>query len=391
MHILYKKILQIALLLAFVCLWGCGDSDESGEENDDAGQGTDSGNTEEDGGMDAGDVDDAGDSQDDAGPEYDPCWSVMDASLSEEISLYGVWGSGLEDVYAAGGIRENVDGGLRAAIMHFDGTSWSRMDIPDVPGFIHFIQGNSSGRVCTLSSGSYLMIFNGTEWDVVSTGLPGSDSRSDYMDFYYINAEDIYFSYLTSPTIALYHYNGEEFEEVINSNSLWGIWANASDDVYVGGGFDYMNTGILHYDGIDWSLIQIPDAGCAMDVWGTSSSNIYVTESGNSLSKWSIFNFDGLSWNIAFENISSNSRPRITGSSPDDVYVHGYITEGNGAEVEVKQTRIYHFDGNEWSEMNIPETWIFMNIWAASEGEAFAVGYDSEDEKARIFRYSCGR
>jgi len=300
--------------------------------------------------------------------------------------LNGVWGSGLDDVFAAGGIREDSDGGIKTAIMHFNGTSWSRMDIPDIPGFIHFIQGNSSGRVCTLSSSGYLMIFDGTKWNVSTTGLSGNDNRSDFVDFFYINDDDVYLTRALGFYIQLYHYNGEAWISPLDSGSLWGIWASNGNDVYVAAG----RAGLHHYDGADWSLIQIPDA-VAIDVWGSSKENVYVIAPVD-MDNNALLHFNGFSWDIVTEQIPLKHKPiRISGSDQDDVYVHGVVYEVDGSVGIAQESIVYHYDGNKCSKMRIPQSWIIMNIWAASEGEAFAVGYDREDEKARIFRYSCGQ
>lgn len=62
---------------------------------------------------------------------------------------------------------------------------------------------------------------------------------------------------------------------------LAGVWATASNDVWVVGSHT------LHYDGTHWSTVTSPRLG---SVWGNSSSNLYATGSQG------IYRYDGIRW-----------------------------------------------------------------------------------------------
>ena len=386
MYILFNKTLQIAPLLVIACLWGCSVSDESGEENDDAGQGTDSGNTEEDGGLDAGEGDDAGDPQDDAGPEYDPCWSVMDAALPEGIGLNGVWGIGQEDVYAAGGIMEHADGGLKGVIMHFDGITWNMMDIDEDISSLLVIRGTKSNSIYAAGNNGLLLHYNGSNWNTIKT----SSENYVLFDIWLADGGLYATGFTPQPEYGdVFYYDNNNWESILHLEGipLYGIWGSSHNDIYSCGfttNYASEPTFLMHYDGEQWSSIKL-DFGFddCFDVWGYSPENVYIL--GGNASEFRIIQFNGQAWEQVFtgETIVNG---RITGSNVNDVFCFGQFYDYDNKTL---LPALHHFDGNAWSKMNIPETWIIMDIWAASEGEAFGVGYDSEDEKARIFRYSC--
>lgn len=60
---------------------------------------------------------------------------VVAAGLTT-ATLYGVWGSGPDDVWAVGG--DPLVGGEKDVILHFDGARWSRLAVPEPRGAAYF-------------------------------------------------------------------------------------------------------------------------------------------------------------------------------------------------------------------------------------------------------------
>ena len=54
-------------------------------------------------------------------------WETMDSGTTQP--LHGVWGVDPSDVFAVGGFMSPI-------ILHYDGSSWSEMTLPEIPGTI---------------------------------------------------------------------------------------------------------------------------------------------------------------------------------------------------------------------------------------------------------------
>lgn len=72
-------------------------------------------------------------------------WSQVQAIQGS--NLFTVWGSGSEDVYV---------GGVNGIIVHHDGTSWSRMETPAVAPEIRSIAGSSAANVFAVGGGGVI-------------------------------------------------------------------------------------------------------------------------------------------------------------------------------------------------------------------------------------------
>jgi len=393
MYILFNKTLQIALLLVIACLWGCSVSDESSEESNDAGTGLDAGNADSDAGPDAGDGDDAG-ANHDAGPEYDPCWSVMDASFPDNIELTSIWGSSLDNVFSAGGwsVDENHNVINKGAVFFFDGNSWKKMSLPENVSFLRAINGKRWNSVYAAGNDSVVLQYNGERWSSMEL-MP---NEFDINDLWINNELNVY---AAGTSLGMYgnvfHFNESEWKSILGLDGigLTGIWGRSQKDIFVSGvGSNYQSSEsyLMHFNGIEWSEINLDfDISSCFDVWGNSTQDVFLTCAGLSENLF-LFHLHNSSWQMVMQQESIPAGGAfITGSDGYDVFFWGRYYDFN--ENSFIPGPLYHFDGDAWSKMNIPETWIIMGLWAASEGEAFGVGYDSEDEKARIFRYSCGQ
>jgi hypothetical protein len=198
----------------------------------------------------------------------------MTAPLLPDVFYLGVWGSSGSDVYAVG---EYFEGREVALISHFDGSTWSQVEL------------------------------DGADFQV-ATAVHGTSATDVYVSGYYSQG-DGYF---------VLHYDGSSWsrEAVFEEGVLNGIWANAPNDVFavgfgVDGGF------ITHFDGQSFSLMEIPPTPAPLlDVWGTSGSDVYAVGASG------ILHYDGSQWT----EISNERGFGVFGLSPTDVYVG----QGNG-------------------------------------------------------------
>jgi hypothetical protein len=130
--------------------------------------------------------------------------------------------------------------------------------------------------------------------------------------------------------------------------NLNGIWGSSGTDVFAVGD----NGIILHYNGSKWSQMDSGTATDLLSVWGSSASDIYTAGDDGF-----IFHYNGSVWS-KLDNPISYTIYDIWGSSKTDIFFSG--------------PRIYHYDGSGWLNM-YDDFWGFDKIWGSSGTDVFAV------------------
>ena len=172
-------------------------------------------------------------------------WS-LDRKEEEEYPLTGIWGNSGDNVYTVGGDQ----------LLRFDGTSWTRVEIP--------------GREPDWES----------HWDVWGTGS----------DLYLFGS-------------SIQHYDGSSWDRVnLPSRNYWIVeaWGQSPADIFAVGiytgfthpGGDLTYEGfITHFDGKSFDVTEKPNYAYLTGIWGRSSSDIFAVGAGG------ILHYDGDAWN----------------------------------------------------------------------------------------------
>jgi hypothetical protein len=210
-----------------------------------------------------------------------------------------LWGISPTDVFAVVGSSE---------VLHYDGAGWVDVGPRDSELSFQAIWGASPtklfvGAVDASYGIGWILHYDGARWQ--SRAVFGGDPAS-VRDISGTSPTDVYAigSYFSGPDLepeeqynatGLVHYDGNTWGEVFESRcyyqgpprdcyGLSGVWANASNDVFVVG------SRIFHYNGTAWSQMTSPTSQGLVDVWGNSSSNVYAVGAGG------IFRYDGRGW-----------------------------------------------------------------------------------------------
>jgi photosystem II stability/assembly factor-like uncharacterized protein len=114
--------------------------------------------------------------------------------------------------------------------------------------------------------------------------------------------------------------------------TLDGVWAAASDDVFVVGD----GGTILHYNGSSWSTMTSGTTENFNDVWGTASDDVYaVGENGT------IHHYNGSSWSaMTGVPATTSAFTGIWGTSSTDLFVVGTATGTT--------EWFLHYNGTSW-------------------------------------------
>jgi hypothetical protein len=243
------------------------------------------------------------------GQQWNPQYTSTDARLM------GVWGISPTNVFSVGFAGINAGGG--GILLHYDGTGWTDMELPDLFDQAYVsVWGSSPTDVYAV--GEYfdeqdinlVAHFDGAAWTPVSLKKSARRIASDVNGTSASNVfvvgnlfpEDGYF---------LLHFDGSTWTEqdVGSPGILLGVWASGPTDAFAVGQQD--GGLILHYDGQSWTPMTVP-AGVAglSDVWGSAPTDVYAVGDG-------ILHYDGTQWT----KIADNRGTSVFGLSPTDIYV----------------------------------------------------------------------
>ncbi len=289
----------------------------------------------------------------------------------------GIWGSGASDIYMVGyGQVQNTNIDL-PLIYHGSGASWTSSS-PNLP--------------TAWDSGSLADVWGSGPSDVyaVGSGVTGSNT----MPLVYHNGVSV------TPALPAGHTLGF-------FNGVWGYNSPPDYHVYaVGASQTSMTTVpmVAHStDGLNWTPIDLPGAGGShsylMDVWGSSSSDIYAVGYGEDVGFNTVpliyHSTNGTNWTRATLTLptgwSFGSLYGVWGSSATDVY-----TVGVGRYGSADLPLLYHSTNQgqswTWSSAGLPSGWTSASlekIWGANAADIYAVGvgtYGTDTVRPILYR-----
>ncbi|ETR68184.1 MAG: glucosyltransferase-I precursor [Candidatus Magnetoglobus multicellularis str. Araruama] len=255
---------------------------------------------------------------------------------------FDVWGADASNVWFVG------DNGV---LYHYDGSTLTDQTIGSTVD-MNGIWGSDINNVFAVGDSGIVKIYNGSSWTEIDTG-------SDYFeDVWGIDANAVYaitnygkiYKY-TDTTFAL------DYQNI--SRSVFGIWANSPNDIYLSG--DYS---LFHYNGINWTEIT-SDTSCDFNsVWSDGSIAWAVGDNGY------ISYYDG-STLTRDTSISGSRLYDVWGSSANDVFAVG------------ESGLIRYYNGSTWSVMPSGTSEHLKGIYGTASNNVVAVG-----ENGTILRYN---
>ncbi len=209
--------------------------------------------------------------------------SAWNQATTLSTTILGIWGSSAQDIFAVGSYSSS------AAILHFNGASWSRTAVSGIQQ-LRSVWGSSGSDVFAVGSQGSIVHYDGLNWQTVES------NTSNYLHgIWGSSASDVY---AVGDYGTIKHYDGTVWSRMASptSNTLYSIWGSSASDIYAVGDWGT----VLHYDGSAWSLVDIstlfpaiPDPaqrGAARlfstlattalpalkSVWGASSADVYA-------------------------------------------------------------------------------------------------------------------
>jgi hypothetical protein len=149
-----------------------------------------------------------------------------------------------------------------------------------------------------------------------------------------------------------------------------GIWGFGEENILICGG-----EGIIkHYDGQEWKRMASGTKAELGAIWSNGLNDVYIVGTLHPEAEAHpghvILHYDGTSW-------------KIVRTGPDRPL---YGLDGTGADnvFAVGSGFVLHFDGQQWSEVEVDSAWNLRNVWASMDGGAFAVGVDQNERPLMV-------
>lgn len=250
-------------------------------------------------------------------------WSIVPSPNlpSGNNGLSGVTAVSATDIWAVGSTQTNYGRNL-ALIEHWDGTTWSIVNGPSIPGsiFLNSVAAASATDIWAVGfsyedhqGASIIEHWNGTKWSIV----PFWRLESPLNGVTVVSSNDVWAvgqNGASSELIA--HWNGTAWSVVkgaggrLSYYSLNGVTAVSATDIWAVGYYDPQNPPyesqllIEHWNGTKWSVVPSAPANGAMlfAVGAVSATNIWAVGS-DSTSNGDIYatlteHWNGTTWSI---------------------------------------------------------------------------------------------
>lgn len=209
-------------------------------------------------------------------------WHAHTSSVTEP--LWGVWGSGRDDVWAVGG-GGDTEG--QQTILHYDGEAWAKVPVPQ------FEQTNVYG----------------------------------FFDVWGTAADDVY---IVGQRGAVLHYDGSSWtpQKVGVEENLSSIWGTSKDSVVLVGGTN--NAVIAKWDGTEWTsraLLPLPKLN---GLWMDEPTTAHVVGENGTIARVNLETYeytdltqDDLSGTYDFAGIFGDQSGRLTAVGGNVIHLRG--------------------------------------------------------------------
>ncbi len=270
-------------------------------------------------------------------------WSVMDSGTTSD--LYGIWGSGSDNIFAAG---------KSGTILRYDGSSWSPMS-GGTTADLYSIWGSGSDNIFAAGQSGTILRYDGTSWFPMSGG-----TTANLYGIWGSGSDNIF---AAGQSGIILHYDGTSWSVMDSgtTSDLYSIWGSGSGNIFAVG----KSGAILRYDGSSWSAMSSGTTSDLYGIRGSGSTNIFaVGKSGI------ILRYDGSSWS-AMSSGTTADLYSIWGADSTHIFAAG------------QSGVILNYDGFNFNAMDRNTASDLRSVWGASYSDVFTAG-----ASGTILRYS---
>jgi hypothetical protein len=312
-------------------------------------------------------------------------------------------------------VGENCSAVCKTLTVHWNGTSWSKVASPNAGSGANALSGVytfsatdawAAGDYCTTSAcaveDTLILHWNGTSWSKVTspnpssvvnvlTGVSGTSGGDVWAAGYMIGASG-------SDNTLIVHWNGTAWS-VVNSpnpsktgaNLLNAVGAVSATSAWAGGTYDTSTATAanlaLRWNGTAWSKVKAPNPSATFDgifgVSATSVGNVWAVGTADTTAPGSalILHWNGTSWSkVNSPNPAGANLSAVSADSGTDAWAVGdYCVSSCGTPGAVLDTLTLRWNGTSWSKVHSPSPGStgrnqLFGVSATSATSAWAVG-----------------
>ncbi len=226
-------------------------------------------------------------------------WTAQDAGFAAR----SLWGIGPGDVWAGG-----VGGAL-----HFDGTTWTNVPFPSLPGGgvpeAAALWGAGTSNVWAAGPGGIL------HWDGVAWTVAHPTTAAHFQGLGGSGPADVW---AVGDGGQIAHWNGSTWTgstAPINA-TLHAVWAWSPSDAWAVGEMGVT----LHWDGASWRQVPSGTLDLLLGVWGAAADDVIAVGDAGSMLSW-----NGVAWSLkpGGNMLALRSLYGVTGKGAGDVRAFG--------------------------------------------------------------------
>jgi hypothetical protein len=288
--------------------------------------------------------------------------------------LASVWGSGAKDVWAVG----------VGTVLHWNGDSWSRVDLDDSGVFLTAVWGSGPSDVWAVGNGTSYH-WDGSVW---SNRIPCDPQGEDSLQYAVWGAGPGAATVISRNNGDVLRFTGQTWGAVASVaparvNAMWG---SGADDIWAVGD----SGAIAHLAGGVWTApADTSGVGELTAVWGSGPDDVWA------LGATAATHWNGSAWTKVALPVPlrpSSGVPQlygVWGSGAKDVWVVGGFISSFSAINDATHLDPYdfgfgpsfilHWDGSAWSAASgFPSTadavFVLHGVWGSGPADVWAVG-----------------
>jgi hypothetical protein len=176
---------------------------------------------------------------------------IPNTGVPPSDGLFGVWGSASNELWAVG---------RNGAILHRDGTGWTRVASPTT-NTLRAVSGSAADDVWVVGDAGTILHWNGVAWTAALSNT-NADLLAVWATAAYVVAVGA-----KGTIMAADGSGGSGFVAQTSgaTSTLNGVWGRSPTDVYAADG-----NNLFFYDGAAWTQRAIANRACVSGVWGTA-------------------------------------------------------------------------------------------------------------------------
>lgn len=302
-------------------------------------------------------------------------WCPVPTQVSPFFALTAVWGSGPNDVWAAG------SGGT---VIRWNGAAWTPVPGVDVKNTFHTIWGSGPSDVWIASATDVIYHFDGTSltrvpppqtlYDVPVYSVWGFGPDHVRFGTHWVTAEDEEGNIQTcNQHVRITSDGGASWKSVPGTPNARGMWGASPDDLWLIGDntlwVDWQVNVALHGTRAPgetehtWTSVDTQAAVFLRAIWGSSAGDVWAVGDKGTIRHWVA---NAIEWEIV-PSPTTESLHAVFGFGPNDVWAVGE----SGA--------ILHYDGTAWTEsvaafpVNKKKPNLY-GVWGSSPDDVWIVG-----------------